>query len=463
MLLPILLLFACARHVSPVATVATDAVAAPLTAPAPVGLAQTVEDPTLQALLQASRSDLGSYERLARLCDDVGPRLSGSEGYENAVKWAHDVLATDGHKAWTEPVMVPVWVRGEESLEMLAPRPRQLALLGLGGTVGTPGVEAEVVVVSSLDQIGPEVAGKIALLNRPMEDGPPMAPRYGTAVQARTRGPSLAARHGAVAVLVRSVTTRSLYTPHTGGLRYDPEAPKVPAAAITPEDADHIARLVARGVPVRLRLQLGAEERPEVQSSNVLAEIRGSEKPDEIVLIGAHLDSWDVGQGAHDDGAGVVHVIEAMRQIRALGVAPKRTIRAVLFANEENGLAGGRAYAAAHGHERHVAAMESDLGGGRPLGWGATGSPEAMAWLRSHLAPLGLPVADGGGGADLIPLEERGVLVIGLRPDDTRYFDVHHTHADTLDKVEPGALAEGVAAVAGLAWQLANASDPTSP
>ncbi len=446
-----LLLLSCAHRATP------ELAQGP--APTAPGLSETVEDATLQALLQATRQGDVAWQRLARLCDDVGHRLSGSPGYEAAVVWALAELEKDGHKAWLEAVNVPVWVRGAESLSMLSPRPRSLALLGLGGSVGTPGVEAEVVVVSALDQLGPQVSGKIVLLNVPMADGVPTAPRYGAAVQARSRGPSLAAAHGAVGVLVRSITTRSLYTPHTGALRYDPAHPKVPAAAITLEDADQIARLVARGVPVRMRLTMGAEQRPDAPSSNVLGEIRGSSAPDEIVLIGAHLDSWDVGQGAHDDGAGVVHVLEAMRQIRALGVAPKRTVRAVLFANEENGLAGGRAYFAEHGHERHVAAMESDLGGGRPLGWGASASPEAMIWLRETLAPLGLPVTDGGGGADISPLAEVGVPVIGLRPDDSRYFDIHHTEADTLDKVDPTALQEGAAAVAGLAWLLANAPD----
>lgn len=453
LLLVALLLLACAK----------DAPPAPPAAAAQVGLGAGVEDPTLQALLRAAGSGGSAWERLARLCDDVGHRLSGSEGYERAVAWALAELQADGLHAWTEPVRVPVWVRGEESLTMLAPRARELALLGLGGSVGTPGVEAELAVVERLEDIGPELVGKIALLNVRMEDGLPTAPRYGTAVQARSRGPSLAAAQGAVAVLVRSVSTRSLYTPHTGGLRYDPAFPAIPAAAITHEDADQLARMVARGVPVRLRLALGAQTLPERDSAQVLAEIRGAELPDEIVLIGAHLDSWDVGQGAHDDGAGVVHVIEAMRQIRALGVPPRRTIRAVLFANEENGLAGGHAYFAAHGSERHVAAMESDLGGGRPLGFGASGSPEALAWLARTLAPLGLPVTEGGGGADISPLGAAGVLVIGLRPDDRHYFDVHHTEADTVDKVDPAALQEGVAAVAGLAWLLASAPDAPPP
>jgi len=440
-------------HAPPVASAAAPVEpASPPATPA----AAPAQDATLQALLQDTRSG-NAWERLSRLCDDVGNRLSGSPGYASAVVWAKTELDQAGVHAWTEPVKVPVWVRGEESLTMLTPRPRQLALLGLGGTVGTPGVEGEVAVVHDLSEIGPALKDRIALLDVPMTDGVPTVSHYGTAVVARTKGPSLAAAQGAKAVLVRSVTTRSLYTPHTGALHYEDDAPRVPAAAITGEDADQIARLVERGVPVRLRLALGAQTLPDVDSASVLAEIRGAEKPDEIVLIGAHLDSWDVGQGAHDDGAGVVEVIDAMAHLQKLGVQPRRTIRAVLYANEENGGAGGRAYAQAHAGEKHVAAMETDLGGGRPLSWGATGSPEALAWLARTIAPLGMPLDGEGGGADITPLGPSGALLIGLRPDDSHYFDIHHTNADTPDKVDPAALQEGTAAVAGLAWLLANA------
>ena len=404
-----------------------------------------------------------AYQTLASLCDDVGNRLAGSAGMAKAEAWGLARFTADAHKSWQEEVMVPHWVRGAESLTLLSPVERPMALLGLGGTVAADGLEADVVLVRSLAELGPAVQGRIALINMPMADGVPTGPNYGAAVVARTQGPSLAASFGAVGVLVRSVTTRSLYTPHTGALRYDEAQPKIPAAAITVEDAEQLSRLLDRGVPVRVRLTLSGETHPDALSHNVLAEIPGAEHPEQIVLIGAHLDSWDVGQGAHDDGAGVTHVIEAMRQIAALGVQPKRTIRAVLFTNEENGLAGGRAYAAAHADEIHVAAVESDLGGGRPLQWRASGTPEQLAWLGLAAGPLGLPVGEGGGGADISPLGPSGTLLIGLSPDDSHYFDVHHTHADTLDKVDPVALAEGVAAVAGLAWQLANTADVPSP
>lgn len=418
-------------------------------------------DATASRLLSAEDR---AFQRLAVLCDEIGARPAGSAALEKAVAWGAETFRTDGLDVRVEDVPLDVWVRGEERLTMLSPVEEDLALLGLGNSVGTPGIEAPVVVVRSFDELGPEVAGKIVLYNVPMAEGVPAVERYGTAVQYRSLGATRAGAHGAVAALVRSVTTRSLYTPHTGGMRYEEGAPRIPAAAIAAEDADRIDRLVHRGVEVRLRLAMGAHAAGEATSHNVVADLPGAEKPEEIVLIGAHLDSWDVGTGAHDDGAGVAEVIEAMRRIRALGVAPKRTIRAVLFSNEERGLHGAWAYDAAHGAERHVAAIESDLGGGRALAWAAGGTPAQLAWLKAAAGPSGVPVeADGGGGADIIPLEERGVLVVGLRADDTHYFDVHHTRADTLDKVDPAALADASGRLAALAWGLANASAEAPP
>ncbi len=424
---------------------ATNAVPLPLPTP----------DPTVERLLAAARADHAAWRRLASLCDGIGARPAGSAALAEAVDWSVAQLKADGlTNVHAEPVTVPVWIRGDESLVMRAPHAEPLAMLGLGGSVGTPGVEAPVVVVSSFDELGPHVAGKIVLFNHAMEDGTPSIDRYGTAVVYRSQGAAKAAAHGAVAALVRSVTTRSLYTPHTGGMRYADGVTPIPTAAITTEDADRLARMTAAGTDVRLRLTMGATRHPDGPSHNVVAELPG--ETDDLVLIGAHLDSWDVGQGAHDDGAGVVHVIEAMRHLAALGVTPKRTIRAVLFTNEEFGLSGGYAYDAAHGADPHVVAIESDLGGGRPLGWTASGTDADLAWLGRALAPTGLGVLGLGGGADIGPLEARGVLVVGLAPDDEYYFDIHHTRADTIDKVDPDALAEGVGQLAALTWRLAN-------
>ncbi|MES2639055.1 MAG: M20/M25/M40 family metallo-hydrolase [Myxococcota bacterium] len=412
-------------------------------------------DPTVERLLAAARADTAAWELLADLCDGIGARPTGSPALARAVEWGVARFTALGlANVAAEPVTVPVWSRGAESLVMLAPHAEPLELLGLGGSVGTPGTEAPVVVVNSFADLGPHVAGKIVLFNHPMEEGTPTINRYGTAVAYRSQGASKAASYGAVAALVRSVTTRSLNTPHTGGMRYVDNLPRIPTASITTEDADRIARMTTKGQEVRLRLTMGAKAQPDAPSHNVVAELPG--ETDELVLIGAHLDSWDVGQGAHDDGAGVVHVIEAMRHLAALGVTPKRTIRAVLFTNEEFGLRGAFAYDKAHGAEKHVAAVESDLGGGRPLGWTATGNPADIAWLGRSLAPTRLDVLGLGGGADISPLETRGVLVIGLAADDERYFDIHHTRADTVDKVDPKALAEGVGQLAALTWRLAN-------
>ncbi len=414
------------------------------------------EDPVVTRLLAAARRDEATtWSRIVALCDGFGPRPAGSRALQQAIDWSVERFREDGlQDVRTEPVTVPVWDRGEESLVMTAPYAAELAMLGLGGSVGTAGIEAPVVVVKSFDELGPQVAGKIVLYDSPMDLGTPQILRYGTAVAYRSQGATRAARHGAVAALVRSVTTRSLYTPHTGGMRYAPDVPPIPTASVTVEDAERIARLTTAGTEVRVKLAMGARRLPDAPSANVLAELPGA--TDEIVLIGAHIDSWDVGTGAQDDGAGVVHVIEAMRHLNALGVTPRRTIRAVLFTNEEFGLAGGEAYDAAHGTERHVAAVESDLGAGRPLGWTASGRTGDLDWLNAALDPTGLRVLGPGGGADIGPLGERGVLVIGLSPDDERYFDIHHTEADTVDKIDPTALAEGVGQLAALAWRLAN-------
>ncbi|MDP2308762.1 MAG: M20/M25/M40 family metallo-hydrolase [Pseudomonadota bacterium] len=462
-----LLLLACAHVTAPLGCCEPAAPSTSATTGAPTsgtsvaavavpGVALAPADPIVERLLAAARADTAAWDLLADLCDGIGARPTGSPALAKAVDWGVAQFgARDGLKVAKEPVMVPVWTRGAESLLMLTPHAEPLAMLGLGGSVGTTGVEAPVVVVSSFAELGPQVAGKIVLFNHPMEEGTPTIERYGTAVAYRSQGAAKAATFGAVAALVRSVTTRSLDTPHTGGMRYVDGTPRIPTASITTEDAARIARMTQKGQEVRLRLQMGAATRPDELSHNVVAELPG--ETDEIVLIGAHLDSWDVGQGAHDDGAGVVHVIEAMRHLQALGVTPRRTIRAVLFTNEEFGIRGAYAYDAAHGTDKHVAAIESDLGGGRPLGWTATGAPADLAWLDQSLAATGLGVVGVGGGADIGPLEERGVLVMGLAADDERYFDIHHTRADTVDKVDPAALAEGVGQLAALTWRLANA------
>jgi carboxypeptidase Q len=441
------------------ATVLFIAVAAPLAGQTPTPI--PTQEAVFARLREAARSDPRAYDRLEFLCDRIGPRIAGSLPFQQAVRWAEATFREDNHEAVrSEPVKVHLWVRGRERAVMTAPVERELPMLGLGESVGTPGVEAPVAVVRTLEELGPQVKGKIVLFDPDLPTGASAGALYGIFSNLRTHGPSRAAAAGAVAALVRSVPPVSLATPHTGTLEYDPDKPRIPAAALDSEHADWIARLARKGVEVRVRLEMGAHDGGFVDTANVVAEIRGSEKPEEIVLIGAHLDSWDVGQGAQDDGVGVIHVIEAMRLIRELGVRPARTIRAVLFANEEHGLEGGKAYAQAHSDEKHVAAVETDLGSGKPERWNLSGKPQELAWLLTTAKPVGLPVEVGWSGADISPLKDQGVPTLTLVGDVERYFEIHHTEADTLDKVDPQALREGVAVVAGIAWQLANAPLP---
>lgn len=420
---------------------------------------------TAEQLIGPALTEGHAYARLAELTDGIGPRLSGTEAAEAAVQWAVRSFKADGVKVWTEPVKVPRWVRGEERGEVLASertRGHPLTLLALGGSPPTApeGLTAEVVEVTSLEQLaalGGAVKGKIVFFNHTMS----VAADYGRFAGLRGRGPAVAAKAGAVGALVRSLATASLRTPHTGSTRFEDGEPRIPAASVATEDAELLHRMLASG-PVRVKVVLGCSELPDAESSNVIAEVRGREKPQEIVLISAHLDSWDVGTGAHDDGAGVAMVMEAARLIAKLPKAPRRTVRVVLFMNEENGLRGARAYAEAHAAElpRHVAAMEMDSGGGRPLGVslraGAGGQDLVRPWL-TPLVALGASnfSAREAGGADLSPMVSARVPFFGVEVDASRYFDVHHTMADTLDKVDPQDLARSTAATAWVTYALA--------
>lgn len=414
--------------------------------------------------------------KMQELCDDIGHRLSGSASLERAIDWAVERMKRDGHEnCRKEEVLVPHWVRNAESCEMIAPRQKSLAMLGLGGSVGTPpeGITAEVIVVSGIDELsdlGEKASGKIVLFNVPMArpDGKGGGGGYGAAVRYRGMGARWAAEYGGVAALVRSVTTRSLRSPHTGAMGYYEGKTRVPAAAISTEDADMIARLYARGVKVKVTLKMSCETLPDAQSHNVVGEIVGSEHPEQIVVIGGHIDSWDVGQGAHDDGGGCVTAMEALNMIRKLGLKPKRTIRVVLWTNEENGLAGGKAYAKRHADEmpNHFAAIEHDSGTFRPMGFGVDrDDPVALSIAAAQLAelvkllePIGpMRVDPGSSAADVSPMKQFGVPVMGMDVDMTRYFDYHHTQADTLDKIDPEDLTKTVSSMAVMALLLADA------
>ena len=389
-------------------------------------------------------------------------RLAGSTGSDAAVQWGLATMRSLGlENVRAEPCMVPHWVRGEERAEIVGGPTQPLRVTALGGSIGTApaGIEAEVVEVRSFEQLhalGETARGKIVFFNRPM----PRALRrvgesYGQAVPQRSNGAIEAGKVGALAAIVRSVTTAIDGNPHTGAMRYDEAVTKVPAAAIATADAELLAAALQRG-PVRVKLALGCTTQPDVPGANVVGELRGSTTPERIVVVGGHLDAWDLGDGAHDDGAGCIHALEAVRLLAACGIRPRCTIRVVLFANEENGLRGARAYAEAHRGEiaQHAAALESDSGGFLPQGLTTSLRDAAAAAMQQRLRPLqdvgaGTFLTGAGGcGADIGPLHELGVPCFGLLVDSHRYFDHHHTAIDTLAVVNERELALGAAVVA---------------
>ena len=404
-----------------------------------------------------------AYKRLAHLTDNIGNRLSGSANLERAIGWAVAEMKRDRlDNVRTEKVMVPHWVRGEESLELTSPVTRKLPMLGLGNSVGTApgGVSAEAIVVrgfDELDTVGEAARGKIVVYNVPFTS-------YGATVVYRLSGASRAARYGAVAAIVRSITPVSLQTPHTGAMRYDETQPKIPTAAITIEGAELLQRMFDRGEHPTLRLKMDAKFLPEAESANVIAEIKGSEKPDEVVLVSGHYDSWDVGQGAHDDGGGCIVAWHALTLLKELGLKPRRTIRVVLYTNEENGGRGGIAYREAHRAElaNHVLAIESDLGTYRPVGFGlgAAAPPQARANMQEIAKLLAGIRADRiaaeGGGSDIGPIVAEGVTGGSFDVDSSRYFEIHHTAADTLDKINPQDVSLCVAAMAVMIYTVAD-------
>ncbi|HKV73200.1 MAG TPA: M28 family metallopeptidase [Gemmatimonadales bacterium] len=420
---------------------------------------------TADKIIHAALSDSSAWNRLALMTDTFGNRLSGSVALERTIDWVLAEMKKDGlANARTEPVMVPHWVRGAESAELVSPRAKPLPMLGLGGSVGTPkkGITAEVLVATSFDDLKAKAAsakGKIVLWDVPFTN-------YGATVAYRWAGASAAAKAGAVASLVRSVGPASIASPHTGAMGYDTSAAKIPTAAITVEDAMMLHRMADRGEKVVVHLSMEAHTLPDAPSRNVMSELVGREHPEEVVVLGGHIDSWDVGQGAMDDGDGLVVSWEAVRLLKRLGLTPRRTIRVVGWTNEENGTRGGIAYADARGADvaRHVLAMESDGGTFRPIGFDFVGSDSAYAVLRQVSALLASIQADslekGGGEADIGPLMERGVPGMGLRTDPEKYFWYHHTNGDTMDKLDPADMARCVATMAVMAYVVADLPDP---
>ena len=412
-------------------------------------------------LIGEALSDTFAWRRLAVLTDSVGNRLSGTPQLDRAIQWAVAEMKNDGlENVHTEKAMVPRWVRGAESAEIVQPARHAMAMLGLGDSVATPpdGIQAEILVVHTfeeLDAAAAQVRGRIVVFNVPYTN-------YGETVRFRASGPSRAAAHGAVGMLIRSVGLAGLRLPHTGALQYTAEAAKIPAAAIASEDADRLQRMVDRGDRVTVNLKMTAHFEPDVESANVVGEIRGREKPDEVVVIGGHLDSWDVGAGATDDGGGCVVTWEALRIMKKLNLRPRRTVRVVLWTNEENGGRGGQAYRDAHRDTlaHHILMMESDGGVFRPLGFGFTGSAVARQTVKAIASLLrGIAadqIGDTGEGADIAPSVAEGKIpAMSLEVDGSKYFLIHHTQADTIDKIDPVEMAKCAAAIAVMAYVVA--------
>src|SRR5579862_7696664 len=403
-----------------------------------------------------------AWQRLSVLTDSIGNRLSGTPALERAVAWAAAEMARDGlENVHTEKVMVPRWVRGAESAEIVSPARHPIVMLGLGDSVATPpdGVTADVVVVHTFEELDAKAAavrGKIVLFNVPFTN-------YGETVRFRSGGPSRAARLGAVAMLIRAVGPAGLRTPHTGALQYANDVMKIPAAAIASEDADRIQRMADRDERVVVRLAMQAHFEADAESANVIGEIRGRELPNEVVVVSGHLDSWDVGAGATDDGGGCVVSWEALRIMKKLNLRPRRTVRVVLWTNEENGGRGGLAYRDQHRAElaNHVMMMESDSGVFRPLGFGFSGNDQAREKVKAIatlLSGIGADeVTPGGGGADITPSTQDGrIAAMSLEVDGSKYFLIHHTPADTIDKIDPIEMAKCAATVAVMAYVVAD-------
>jgi hypothetical protein len=424
------------------------------------------------AITEMALAEGDAYRMLAELVGTVGPRLSGSRNAMAAIQWGERMMREQGlENIRTQPVMVPHWVRGSvEDARLLSPvgdGRETLNICALGGSIATPdeGIEGDLIEVDGLEAaeaLGERGRGAILFFNRPMDRRILNTfEAYGDAVDQRVSGAAVGGKIGAAAVLVRSVTTSIDSFPHTGVMYYEDGIPPIPAAAISTADADYLSKLLATGGKVRIRLRLDCATLPDVEAANVMGEIPGAEIPHDVIVVGGHLDSWDIDPGAHDDGAGCAQAIEALRIIRTLGLRPKRTIRAVLYANEENGLRGGRAYAESiiTTGERHIAAIESDRGGFTPRGFSidaGEATVDALARWSELFEPIGGAIfRQGSGGADIAPLKVHGAVPIGLLVDPHRYFDLHHSAKDTLDTVNERELHLGAAAIALLAYLLA--------
>lgn len=430
---------------------------------------QTSDESTIKTIFDKELTDGKSYQMLEHLTTDIGARLSGSPGAAAAVEWSRHTLQEFSDQVILQPVMVPHWVRGQKEIGRVVNSRKmgtvEMNICALGGSVGTgsAGLVGNVIEVKSFDdlkQLGTKsVQGKIVFFNRPMDPtkiGTFSA--YGGAVDQRGSGASEAAKYGAAGVIVRSMGLNQEDYPHTGGLRYAPNIPKIPAVAISTRHAELLSKLLKEDSNLQFYFETHCKTLEDAPSFNVIGEIKGAEFPEEIIVVSGHLDSWDLGEGAHDDGAGCVQAIEVLRLFKSMGYKPKRTIRAVMYMNEENGLRGGIEYArqAEIKKENHIAAIESDRGGFTPRGFTMTAPDEVKTKIKSWrplFEPYGLTdFNQSGGGADIGPLEPQGVPVIGFLPDSQRYFDYHHTPADTFEAVNKRELELGAASMAALVY-----------
>ena len=416
-----------------------------------------------------------SYERLDYLSNQIGGRLSGSINYERSVKWGKEELDLIGlDSVWLQPVMTPKWVRGAPEYAHIESSPGNtisVPIAALGGSISTPsiGISSNVIEVKSFDELNnigkDSINGKIIFFNRKMD--PTLIntfQSYGGSVNQRTQGAAIAAKFGAIGVIVRSMTTTLDDYPHTGSMYYDGLRlnERIPAAAISTNGAELLSSMLSLNPNIKFFFRQNSKNFPDVLSYNVIGQIDGSERSDEIIVVGGHLDSWDLGDGSHDDGAGIVQSMEVLRILKNLNYNPKRTIRVVLFANEENGLRGGNKYAelAKKNNESHFFALESDAGGFTPRGFSFDTSENEFNSLKEFEKLFNQYGIDnfiiGGSGADIGPLKDGKVILAGLRPDPQRYFDYHHAASDTFDKINKRELELGAAAMTALVYLLDN-------
>ncbi|HLO46173.1 MAG TPA: M28 family peptidase [Leadbetterella sp.] len=433
--------------------------------------AQNQDSLFIRKVYNEALSNGQAYQNLRFLCKNIGPRLSGSVGAQKAVEYTQKLMKDYGFEnVVLQDVMVPHWVRGakEEAYFVLNGKKTKVAIAALGGSVATPkaGLLAEVIEIKDFKELKEageaKIKGKIVFFNRPMDPTKLNTfEAYGGAVDQRGGGASQAAQYGAVGVIVRSMNLRDDDFPHTGSMRYAGGG-MIPAAAISTNSANLLSNTLKVKPNLQFYFKQNCETLADAPSFNVLSEIKGTEKPEEIIVIGGHLDSWDLAEGAHDDGTGCMQSIEVLRIMNALGYKPKRTIRAVMFMNEENGLRGGTVYAdvAEKKKEKHVYAIESDSGGFTPRGFGIVGTQsqiQDIAQFKNLLSPYGLhEIGKGSGGADIGPLAKTGTVVIGFKPDSQRYFDYHHASNDTLETVNKRELELGAASMAALVYLLDN-------